>query len=213
MQKDTAELVYPIFRHGLRLKERLARGEKCDRRSEQAELKRLFRVSDWTAGHAPHRAPGTFLGIRYPLACWLDDIFILEADSPWKAEWKEESIEADLFGMRERFEEFWTQARLAESRADAEALEVFYLCVMLGFRGQLRDNLNALLDWRDSVEALIARGRPTDWPDKPPELTLAETNVPPLRARDQLRWVLVTGAAVLGLAILVTAFLVVQRFP
>jgi type VI secretion system protein ImpK len=209
MRKETAELVYPIFRHGLRLKERLGRGEKFNMRNEQAELKRLFRFSD---GASPGgESADAFLGVRYPLACWLDEIFIVDPDSPWKAEWRDETIEFSLFRKRDRAHLFWEQVRQAEARADTDALEVFYLCVMLGFRGDLRDNANALLDWRDTVEGRIAQGRPTEWTDKPPELTLPETNVPPLRASERLRWVLLTGAAVVGLTILVSAFLVALR--
>ena len=209
MHKETAELVFPIFRHGLRLKERLRRGEKCGLGSEQAELKRLFRVSEGAASAAAAEPPDAFLGVRYPLACWLDEIFIVDSDSPWKKEWNEQKMEYGLFRKNDRAHLFWEQARQAEARSDTDALEVFYLCVMLGFRGDLRDNTNALLDWREAIEERIVQGRPVEWPDKPPERPLPETNVPPLRARDRLRRMLLTAAAALGLAILVTAFLVV----
>lgn len=212
MRKETAELVFPIFRHGLRLKERLRRGEKCAMRGEQAELKRLFRISEAAAAAAAEPSDA-FLGVRYPLACWLDEIFIVDSDSPWKAEWRDETMEFGLFRKRDRAHLFWEQARQAEARGDADALEVFYLCVVLGFRGNLRDDVNALLDWREAVEGRIVQGRPVEWPDKPPELPLPETNVPPLRARDRLRWMLLTAAAALGLAILVAAFLAVLKLP
>jgi type VI secretion system protein ImpK len=208
MRKETAELVRPILGQGLRLKERLGRGEKLDWRSEQTELKRLFRLSE-----APTVSPAAdaFLGVRYPLACWLDEMFIVDPDSPWKNEWREETMELGLFRKRDRAHLFWEQARQAEARGDLDALEVFYLCVLLGFRGDLRDRIDALLDWREAVEARIVGGRPGDWPEKPPELPLPETNVPPLRARERLRWMLLGGAALLGLTILVTAALVVAR--
>jgi type VI secretion system protein ImpK len=211
MRKETAELVLPILRHGLRVKERLRQQEKCSMSDEQAELKRLFRSSKPAAGAAAADSPDAFLGIRFPLACWLDEIFIVDSDSPWKSDWRDQTMEYTLFGTRERAHEFWNQARLAESRGDADALEVFYLCVQLGFRGDKRDNINALLDWRDAVEGRINQGRAPEWPDKPPELPVPETNASPLHARDRLRWMLLTGAAVLGLAIEVTVFLLVSR--
>ncbi|HTU21200.1 MAG TPA: DotU family type IV/VI secretion system protein [Gemmataceae bacterium] len=207
MRKETAELVHPILRHGLRLKERLRKGEKLDRRGEQAELKRLFRLGD---GSVPD-APDALLGIRYPLACWLDEIFIVDPDSPWKSEWRDETMEFGLFRKRDRAHLFWEQARQVEARGDVDSLEVFYLCVLLGFRGDLRDQPNVLLDWREAAEARILQARPADWPEKPPELPLPETHVPPLRARERLRWMLLGGAALLGLTILVTAALVVAR--
>jgi type VI secretion system protein ImpK len=207
MHKETAEFVLPMLRHGLHVKERLRHQEKCNMSDEQAELKRLFRSSKTAAADSPD----AFLGIRYPLACWLDEIFIVDSDSPWKNDWRDQTMEYALFGRRERAHEFWNQASLAESRGDADALEVFYLCVQLGFRGDRRDNINALLDWRDAVEGRINQGRALEWPDKPPELPVPETNASPLHASDRLRWMLLTGAAVLGLAIEVTAFLLVSH--
>ncbi len=208
MRKETAELAFPILRHGLRLKERLRRGDKCSLHAEQAELKRLFRASDKAVAA---EAVDGFLGIRYPLACWLDEIFIVDSDSPWKSEWREKTVEFALFNKRDRAYLFWEQARQAEARGDTDALEVFYLCVMLGFRGDLRDKINDLLDWREAVEERIVQGRAEEWPDKPPELPLPETNVPPLRARDRLRWMLLSGAVLLGLVIVAMVFLAVKN--
>jgi type VI secretion system protein ImpK len=207
MRKETAELIHPILRQGLRLKERLRQGEKLDRRDEQTELKRLFRL---TEGSVPD-APDAYLGVRYPLACWLDEIFIVDPDSPWKSEWRDETMEFGLFRKRDRAHLFWEQARQVEARGDVDALEVYYLCAMLGFRGDLRDQLNVLLDWREAAEVHIVQARPRDWPEKPAELPLPETHVPPLRTRERLRWMLLSGAALLGLTILVTAALVVVR--
>lgn len=212
MRKETAELVLPIFRHGLRLKQRLRHGEKCTMVDEQAELRRLFRSSK-AATNAPTTMDSSeaFLGIRYPLACWLDEVFIVDSDSPWKSEWREQTMEYALFGTRERAHEFWRQAHQAESRGDADALEVFYLCVMLGFRGEQRENINALLDWRDAVEAKIDQGRSPEWPEKPSELPIPETNAAPLRARDRLRWMLLIAAAILGLSVAVTVFVGIHK--
>jgi type VI secretion system protein ImpK len=215
MRTETAELVSPILRQGLRLQERLRRGEKLDLRQEQAELRKLFQTSRGALGTAP--APSTeesgdaFLGVRYPLACWLDEVFILDPQSPWKAEWRDQTLEFALFRRRDRSFLFWEQARLAEARGDADALEVFYLCVMLGFRGDLREDPGGLHDWRESVEAILGRGWSADWTGKPPELPLPETNVPPLRAREHLRWLLLTGSALVGLTILGTVFALVYR--
>jgi type VI secretion system protein ImpK len=206
MNKESADLVYPIFRQGLRLKERLRRGERLNMRNEQGELRKLFRTTgafDSAAGNGP----GTFLGVRYPLACWLDEVFILDDDSPWKEEWRDEPVEFTLFRSRLRSQLFWEQARLAETEGNADALEVFYLCVMLGFRGELRDDPGRLLDWRDNVEVVIGRGRAADWPGKPADLPLPEANVPPLKAKEQLRWLMLSFALAIGLLILIGAFL------
>jgi type VI secretion system protein ImpK len=209
MRRETAELVLPILCHGLRVKDRLRHGEKCTMAAEQAELKRLFRFSK--GKDAVAEVADVFLGIRYPLACWLDEIFIGDSDSPWKTEWREQTMELALFGTRERAHEFWKQARLAESGGDTDALEVFYLCVLLGFRGDKREDINGLLDWRDAVEGRIAQDRPQEWPDKPQELPVPEVNAWPLRARERLRWMLLIGAAVVGLAVEVSWWVLIYN--
>jgi type VI secretion system protein ImpK len=218
MRKQTARLVYPVFRYGLRLQERLRRGQVASvgeqtMLAEQTELKKLIKAADAAPGRSEAGEPGeSFLGIGYPLACWLDEVFILDPDSPWKAPWNEKSLEVALYGSRLRSDRFWEQARQAETRADADALEVFYLCVMLGFRGDYRGDPNRLADWRETTEALVEQRQPGDWPDKPPELPVPPPDVPPLRAREHLRWVLLGFALVSGAAIVATAFATILSF-
>jgi type VI secretion system protein ImpK len=209
MRKETADLVYPIFRQGLRIKDRLRRGENLQMRNEQSELRKLFRIPEGgVAGAPPATGDEVFLGVRYPMACWLDDFFILYPDSPWRADWPGTAIEFTLFRTLNRAEWFWDQARLAESQGNVDALEVFYLCVMIGFRGMMVDERNRLLDWRESVETQIGDLQATEWPDKPPDLPLEPTYVPPLRARDRLRWLALSFALILYLSIFVFAFVV-----
>src|SRR5215471_18271230 len=102
MQEDVANLVYPILTHGLRLKERLDKGEELRLEAEQATLKGMLltetesrRWGDFGGeGEGPSgmtlqsfniddpikdtpQGVGDFLGIRYALACWLDEMFVL----------------------------------------------------------------------------------------------------------------------------------------
>jgi type VI secretion system protein ImpK len=213
MREQTARLVYPVFRYGLRLKEHL-RFAQLDMRQEQAELKRLVKAADAVRGRdGADEAGDSFLGVGYALACWLDEVFILDPASPWRAAWKEQSIEYALYRSQDRAPKFWEQARQAELRSDADAVEVFYLCMMLGFRGELRDNPGGLRDWRDRFETLIGQGRAGDWPGKPPELPLPPPTAGTLlRARERLRWVLLAWALLGGGALLLAVFSVVYRF-
>src|SRR5262245_24379227 len=116
MREEIADLIYPVITHGLRLKEQLARGEHVPLQPEQAELKGLLmadvEAQRWPeyAGERPDSLPGrrafdTFLGIRYALVCWLDEIFIL--DSPWEEEWADSAFEQEFYGSRERAYKFW----------------------------------------------------------------------------------------------------------
>ncbi|HWG44852.1 MAG TPA: DotU family type IV/VI secretion system protein [Gemmataceae bacterium] len=228
MRKALANLVHPLLHHGLSLKDRLDRGEKLDFAVERAVLKGMLltdgegRPRADFSGDEEHR-PGSagestatdsgshrsdrFLGVRYALVCWLDELFVLE--SPWEQPWNEQKLEAELYGSNDRAWRFWEQARRAESRPEKDALEVFYLCVMLGFGGELREQPERLQTWAAAARAMIARVEGAESssavePDPP-------TQVPPLRGREQLRRMVLAGGAFLLLLIPVVAFFVVRK--
>ena len=135
-----------------------------------------------------------FLGIRYALACWLDEIFI--GDSAWKEKWNANKIETHLFGINDRASEFWKQAQRAQSRPTRDTLEVFYLCVMLGFRGELIDSPNEVIAWRESVEPQITQGEDREYA-APPGLTITP-NVRALKGAGVMqRWIMI--ATITGL--------------
>src|SRR5262249_55516936 len=112
MQEALANFVYPVFEYGIRLKERLGQGEDLDFDRERATLKGFLTNHD--AMRLPEfggevdsrslavsrRGADAFLGIRYALVSWLDDIFIL--DSPWSRQWNERKLETDLYGTNIR---------------------------------------------------------------------------------------------------------------
>jgi type VI secretion system protein ImpK len=152
--------------------------------------------------------PEAFLGIRYLLTCWLDELFILY--SPWSGSWNERKLEVTLYGSNDRAWRFWQQAQLAESRPTTDALEAAFLCVMLGFRGDQQDSPEKLRAWVATNQARLTRLRDEDWP-QPPELD-PTTNVPPLRAREGFQRVVYFGAIVTLLLIPVVAFLIVLQF-
>jgi type VI secretion system protein ImpK len=210
IREELADVIYPVIRQGLRLKERLKRGEKLSLSEEQGELKRRLRTANESMRWRSYGGDGDqFLGSRYALACWLDEVFIL--DSPWREDWNVRKVEEALYGSNDRAFKFWEQARQAQQRGDSDSLEVFYLCMMLGFRGDLRDEIHQLSDWRETFETQLNQGQASDWPEKPPELPLPPTNVPPLRGRERLRWLLLALAVVLGFSIMATTFSVFSR--
>jgi type VI secretion system protein ImpK len=232
MQEDVANLVYPTLTYGLHLRARLERGEELVLETEQAKLKGMLltetearRLVDFGGdGGAPSgmtlqsfnlddpvkdtpQGVGAFLGIRYALACWLDEIFVL--DSPWSAAWNERKLEGALYGTNDRAWRFWEQAQKAERRPSRDSLEAFFLCVMLGFRGEYAEDPIRLDNWVSAARAHINRGLATDWP-YPPEVE-APTHVPPRRGRDQLERMVVRGGVLLLLLIpFLVAFLIQQ---
>jgi type VI secretion system protein ImpK len=204
MREDLTGPVYAVMRQGLDLRERLERNpELVDMPAEQASLKEALRKVP-NVGEEQGRGEH-FLGIRYPLVCWLDEIFIL--NSPWKTEWTESTLEMALYDSRDRAFQFWEQARLAESRAGGDALEVFFLCVMLGFRGDWRNKPEKLQDWQRSVKALVFDHSQRRWPS--PDEVQPPTFVPPLSGERRRRSMMLAGAiSLLVLIPVAVAFLV-----
>ena len=229
MREELANLVYPVFTHALRVKRQLEEGAAPNLAAEQAALKGLLqtelearRTADFggegvpagqsglglsPAGGPPRRSADAFLGIRYALACWLDEVFIL--DSPWGPQWNERKIEEALYGTNDRAWKFWEQAQRAEARPGPDAFEVFYLCVMLGFRGELRGKPDKLRAWTLAAQARIGQSQAQEWP-APPELP-APTDVPPRRGRERLQRMLRVGGALLLVLVPVVAFFVVKQ--
>lgn len=202
MREELANLIFPVFTYGVRLRDLLVHQEGPDFRTAQKELQGKLQLLSQAGRIAEYSLPGgagrstagsdQFLGIRYPLVCWLDEIFI---DSPWSREWNEHKLEQALFGTTDRAWKFWEQARKAEGLG-ADVLEVFYLCVMLGFRGELRDVPDKLKIRCEGMKSQIDQGQDAEW--QGPVAIQPATNVPPLLGAARLqRMMMIAGLCLL----------------
>jgi type VI secretion system protein ImpK len=210
MQDKIARQVHQVLGTGLELKERLERGERPTFEVEHAKLKGLLLgdgelryLTDYAGDASGASQPSSirtsvgglrgtepFLGIRYGLACWLDEVFI--ADSPWSALWAEQTLEVALYGgSSQRAWRFWEQAKKAEARPGADALEVYLWCVMLGFRGEPPPDL---VQWVEGVRKRVVAVRSKDF-TLPPERDLPR-HVAALRGRDRFGTMLRVAAGV-----------------
>lgn len=226
MRDEVAELVYPIFRYGLDVKEQLDASERVDMQKTQLDLTRLLADKRWNRVDGESsvlgtsafvsRSPGgaargtsSFLGVRYALVCWLDELFIL--DSPWGQDWRDHALELARFNSTEAAWRFWEQAQRAEAQPGSDALEVYYLCVMLGFRGDYRDKPNDLQAWVERVQPQIIRG----YGEEPAQTDKSEPRnyVPLLTGRERFatmfRW---WGGAMLLLLFAVVVVVLLQFF-
>jgi len=223
MQDKIARQVHSILGTGLELKEKLDRGDRPSFEIEHAKLKGLLlgdgelRYQTDFAGDARHgsqaggirttvgglRGAEPFLGIRYALACWLDEVFI--ADSPWRDVWTEQTLEVALYGgSSQRAWRFWEQARKAEARPGTDALEAYLWCVMLGFRGEPPPDLNPA-QWVEGVRKRVLATQAQEFAlpaEKDPP-----TNVPVLRGRERFGTMLRVAAGVAALAAFAAGFL------
>jgi type VI secretion system protein ImpK len=207
MREEIAELVHPVVAYALDLRARLERGEKPDFPAEQAELRSLLKTANEAQKWPEYAGDGErFLGIRYALTCWADEILI---DSSWERVWNERKLEEQLYFTNDRAFRFWQQADVAQARSGMDALEVFYLCVMLGFRGEGPPAPQTLQGWRDAVEEQLARAQSKNWAG--PQELQPDVYAAPRRGRDRLRLVLMTLVVLLAMLIPTVTFLFVRR--
>jgi type VI secretion system protein ImpK len=207
MREDLADLVYPVLAYLIRKRDALDRGDPLELDAVQADLRALLK-SPADAQRLPDFGGdgGDFLGVRYALACWLDERFM---DSTWKSAWRDRKLEEALYGTNDRAWKFWHQAGLGQRRQGGDALEAYYLCVLLGFRGDGPEKPQTLQSWRDTIQGQLAKDQTEAWPS-PPEQPL-NLNLTPLQGRERLRRAVIALLPTLGLLIVLAAFVVVKQ--
>ena len=133
MTPKFAKAVDPVFMHVLGLLERIARDENLMVNEERVKIRGWLDQAEGQLGHGPD-----WQLAKYALVSWIDDVLI---DAPWDGRnwWKENALEVEVFNTRLRNEQFYMKAKEAGSIASKDALEVFYVAVVLGFRGLYRD--------------------------------------------------------------------------
>jgi type VI secretion system protein ImpK len=139
MTPQFAAAVDPIFQHVLELLERINRSERLDPSEEGRRIQNWLREAE---AHLGQKKDWELA--KYALVSWIDDLLI---EAPWEGRlwWKENALEVELFNTRERATLFYSKAKEASNLTRRDALEVFYVCVVLGFRGLYRDGSAVLL--------------------------------------------------------------------
>jgi hypothetical protein len=217
MHEKLASQVHEVFAYGLDLKERLARGEKPSFVTEQTRVRNLLLgdgelryAAEYAGEGAVAAKPGSgqtvepFLGVRYPLVCWLDEIFTV--DGPWAQQWAASPMEGSLYGgSNQRALRFWEQARKAESRPGGDALEVFLWCAVLGFRGEPDKAGIDPARWSDMARQKTISACAKDLPQ--PASSDPPTAVPPLRGRGRLALMLRLATAVIAVLAFAAPFI------
>jgi type VI protein secretion system component VasF len=189
MRSETAALVDPVLTRACGLRDSLAvapvgspEGARLMEQGRTELTKMLARVqnAEMAAGLA---TGGDYLGIGYPLTCWIDELMTEDLQSG--ALWNENKLEGELYGSNDRAWMFWRQAELAETLGREETLAVCYLCVSLGFTGTLRKDPQKLSAWMHRMRVRIGLV---------PELKLPfahdlapATDAPPLRGASLLQ--------------------------
>ena len=210
MTPEFSKSVDGVFTCVIDLLDRIERGQDQDYHTEQQRVKASIDRAEVSLGSSNQ----DWLLAKYALVAWIDDILI---EAPWKhaAIWKEKALERTMFKTQDAFTQFYSKAREAESRPNKDALEVFYVCVVLNFRGLYRDPDSGGMamdyglpptveEWVSKTAQAIklAQGRPLIL-----ENPRQGAGAPPLLGRDEFLkrtvWTVISTAIALVLAVLI----------
>jgi type VI secretion system protein ImpK len=202
MTPKFSSAVDPVFLHVLGLLDRIARDENPSPVQERQGIRgwldqaegRLGKSQEWQLA-------------KYALASWIDEVLV---GGTWlgRGWWRENTLEDEFFHTHARHDQFYAKAREAALLPRTDALETFYLCVVLGFRGLYRDPVAAIAlaqrrqlppdveTWARKTAAAIPIGQ-----ERPPITTDSQplSGAAPLRGR-----LMLTCASLLGVALTVS---------
>jgi len=139
MTPEFAAAIDPVFLHVLGVLDRISRNESLSASEEHNAVVNWLRHAEGQLGQRPDWELA-----KFAMVAWIDDMLI---EAPWEGRlwWKENALEVEIFNTRERATRFYEKAQEAARMTRRDALEVFYVCVVLGFRGLYRDPQAALL--------------------------------------------------------------------
>lgn len=136
MSPRFAQAVDPIFLYALALLDRIGKGKNPDPAEEKLRLRTMIDKAEATLGTG-----GEWELAKYAIVSWIDEMLV---ESLWEGRdwWNNNVLEVELFNTRQCHEQFFVRAQEASGKSSGssrDALEVFYVCVILGFRGLYHD--------------------------------------------------------------------------
>lgn len=146
-----AEAVDPILLRVFSLLERIDSGVAVSPAEEKRDLEKLIHQAD--ARLAGQSDSWDFA--KYALTSWIDEMLIdahIWSGQDW---WRDNVLEWSMFNTRSCNDSYYVKANAALNAGCDDALQVIYVCVMLGFRGLYRDP-------RISRMLIDKHGLPTD---------------------------------------------------
>ncbi len=126
-----AKAVDPVFAYVLDLFDRIDRGLKVNALDEKSRINAQLQ----TAGTMLSESEEWSRYAKYALIAWIDSELATVREWEGRDWWLQNSLEIDYHGQGLANHDFYYRAKEAGTLASKDALEVFYVCVVLGFRG------------------------------------------------------------------------------
>jgi type VI secretion system protein ImpK len=197
-----ADLVLPIFRNVIDLQDRLAWGESPSLDEVKKQTREWIEGAERRAVVDPELSRDLELA-KFGIVAWIDEVL---TESNWgrSHDWGSEDhvLEWDLYGSHIRASKFYDMAERAERETSADPLEVYLLCVALGFRGLLAYNEENLREWTERVYAQVNSARPVASRPFAEDDELPRVGLAPLRGPALLIVVSILAAATVSLTVI-----------
>lgn len=150
---------------------------------------------------------------KFALASFVDET-VLTNNFPLKNEWEKNPLQLEYFGEQLAGNKFFDklQAMLGQIDVTADAVEIYYFCMLLGFKGRYavyeHDKLLAIM--QSTANALVKAGK-----IKPVELSphwLANDQPVPVERGGMPTWAKIGALGMLGLALIVYLVMFVMSY-
>ena len=136
MTPEFSEAFEPLFLLAIELLDRIDQRTAPPPSNLRDQLHLAYEKAERELGNPP----GAGLA-KKAMIYWIDEMMIA---AHWEGQdwWNNNKLETKLFNSNDRYRLFYEDAQEASKLTDKSALEVFYLCVVFGFRGLYADTDN-----------------------------------------------------------------------
>lgn len=209
-RNDLVAFAGPIFDLILRLKAEIVQPSN-DLRPKIAQM-----LTDFEKRAERYRFDAKIIQVsKFALAAFVDET-VLTNNFPLRNEWERSPLQLEYFGEQLAGVKFFDklEAMLKQIEVTQDAVEVYYVCMLLGFKGRYavyeQDKLLATM--QNTANALVKVGK-----IKPVELSphwFANDQPAPPEERKMPAWAKISAFAGLGLAVVVylIMFLLASKF-
>jgi type VI secretion system protein ImpK len=140
---------------------------------------------------------------KFALAAFVDEV-ILTNNFPLREEWEKYPLQLEFFGEQLAGNKFYDklESMLRQIEVTADAVEIYYVCMLLGFKGRyaVYEQDKLLGTMQRTADALVKVGR-IKQVELSPHWLVKDQPVPPEK-KGMPMWAKVTAFGVLGFAIL-----------
>jgi type VI secretion system protein ImpK len=132
MSPEFADAVDPIFLHVINAMEMVANHQRVDPTNLHTAVQVKLRQAEDKLQHGENH--DVWQLARYALCAWIDDLMI---NTTWEGQkwWENHTLEFQFFNTKDAGTQFFQKAKQAQQLLRRDAIEVYYIAVVLGFRG------------------------------------------------------------------------------